>query len=164
MVLQDLGQRISRALATISSASLIDEKVLDACLKEICTALLQSDVNVRVVSKLRNNVKKKVNLPEMAEGLNKQKVIEKAVYEELVAMLDAGDDAAKRQEPKKGKPFVVMFVGLQGAGKTTTCTKYAWFYKRKGFKPAMVCADTFRAGESLGPRSSVSCFTTVTVA
>jgi signal recognition particle subunit SRP54 len=40
-----------------------------------------------------------------------------------------------------------MFVGLQGSGKTTTCTKYAYYYKKKGFKPALVCADTFRAGE-----------------
>ena len=39
-----------------------------------------------------------------------------------------------------------MFVGLQGCGKTTTCTKYAYHYQRKGFKPALICADTFRAG------------------
>ena len=43
---------------------------------------------------------------------------------------------------------MVMFVGLQGSGKTTTCTKYAYYYKKKGFKPALVCADTFRAGEA----------------
>lgn len=49
-------------------------------------------------------------------------------------------------DPKKGKKHVVMFVGLQGAGKTTTCSKYANFYKRKGLRPALVCADTFRAG------------------
>ena len=47
---------------------------------------------------------------------------------------------------KKGKPTVVMFVGLQGCGKTTTCTKYAYWHKKKGWKPALVCADTFRAG------------------
>lgn len=48
---------------------------------------------------------------------------------------------------KKGKTNIIMFVGLQGSGKTTTCTKYAYWYKKKGFKPALVCADTFRAGE-----------------
>lgn len=61
-------------------------------------------------------------------------------------MLDGGGVDPKKLELKKGKPNVVMFVGLQGAGKTTTCTKYAYWYKKKGFKPAMVCADTFRAG------------------
>ena len=48
--------------------------------------------------------------------------------------------------PKKGQPAVVLFVGLQGAGKTTTATKYAYYHAKKGFKPALVCADTFRAG------------------
>lgn len=47
---------------------------------------------------------------------------------------------------KKGKVNVVMFVGLQGCGKTTSCTKFAYYYKRKGWKTALVCADTFRAG------------------
>jgi flagellar biosynthesis GTPase FlhF len=41
---------------------------------------------------------------------------------------------------------VIMFVGLQGSGKTTTCTKYAYYYQRKGWKTCLVCADTFRAG------------------
>lgn len=53
---------------------------------------------------------------------------------------------APKWTPKKGGRNVVMFVGLQGAGKTTTCTKFAHYYARKGFKPALVCADTFRAG------------------
>lgn len=68
-----------------------------------------------------------------------------AVFDELCAMLDSGTNP-KKLELKKGKPNVVMFVGLQGAGKTTTCTKYAYWHKKKGFKPALVCADTFRAG------------------
>lgn len=66
-----------------------------------------------------------------------------SVLSELVRMLDPGKPA---YQLKKGKPNVVMFVGLQGSGKTTTCTKYSYYYQRKGFKPAMVCADTFRAG------------------
>lgn len=77
MVLAELGQRISGALASISNAPVVDEAALDACLKEIATALLQSDVNVKIVAKLRNNVKKRVNMEQMAEGLNRQRVIEK---------------------------------------------------------------------------------------
>lgn len=68
-----------------------------------------------------------------------------AVFDELCSMLDSGKDP-KELELKKGRPNIVMFVGLQGAGKTTTCTKYAYWHKKKGFKPALVCADTFRAG------------------
>ncbi|PRW05785.1 signal recognition particle 54 kDa 2 [Chlorella sorokiniana] len=144
MVLAELGQRISQALGSLNSVTVVDEAVLDGVLKEIATALLQADVNVRLVANLRTNVKKRVNMEQLASGLNKQKVIEKAVFDELCAMLDGGDP--KKTELRKGKNNVVMFVGLQGAGKTTTCTKYAHLFKKKGFKPALVCADTFRAG------------------
>eukprot|EP00775_Hariotina_reticulata_P009896 gene9896-10053_t len=167
MVLNELGNKITSALAAMSNQMVIDEKVLDACLKEICAALLQADVNVKLVAGLRNNIKKRVNVEELAAGLNKRKIIEKAVFDELCSILDSGHEAAKdssskdskdsskskdKQQPsrvgelKKGKTSVVMFVGLQGSGKTTTCTKYAYYYKKKGWKPALVCADTFRAG------------------
>jgi signal recognition particle subunit SRP54 len=145
MVLNELGSRIGAALAAMSNATVIDEAVLDTCLKAICTALLQADVNVKLVMGLRSNVKKRVNIADVPAGLNVRRLIEKAVYDEMVSMLDSGIDP-KTQELKKGKPNVVMFVGLQGCGKTTTCTKYAYHFKRKGFKPALVCADTFRAG------------------
>jgi signal recognition particle subunit SRP54 len=143
MVLAELGQSITSALAKAATSRTLDQSILDEILKEIATALLQADVNVKLVAQLRNNVKRKVNMDDMAGGLNKQRVIEQAVFSELCAILDPG---TKKLEPKKGKTNVVMFVGLQGAGKTTTCTKYAYFYKKKGFKPALVCADTFRAG------------------
>nr|XP_023920554.1 signal recognition particle 54 kDa protein 2-like isoform X2 [Quercus suber] len=58
-------------------------------------------------------------------------------------MLDPGKPSFT---PKKAKPSVVMFVGLQGSGKTTTCTKYAYYHQKKGWRPSLVCADTFRAG------------------
>jgi signal recognition particle GTPase len=117
-------------------------------------------VNVRLVAGLRNNIKKRVNMEELAVGLNKRKIIEKAVFDELCGILDSGSssssgkdggkDSGKAPPPswqlKKGRPAVVMFVGLQGSGKTTTCTKYAYWHKKKGWKPALVCADTFRAG------------------
>jgi signal recognition particle subunit SRP54 len=141
MVLADLGKSITKAISTLSTSLTIDEKVLDECLKEICKALLQADVNVKQVSGLRNGIKKRVNIEQLAAGLNKQKVIEKAVFDELCDMLNSGVDP-KKVELKKGKDktSVVMFVGLQGSGKTTTCTKYAYYHKKKGWKPCLVCA------------------------
>ncbi len=56
------------------------------------------------------------------------------------------DPGKKPYQPKRGKPSVIMFVGLQGAGKTTTVAKYALHYSRARYKTCMVCADTFRAG------------------
>ncbi|GBB94878.1 hypothetical protein RclHR1_02430019 [Rhizophagus clarus] len=143
MVLADLGRRINSALAQINKEPVIDAKVLDALLKEICAALLGADVNVRLVSTLRNNVKNTVNIQELAAGINKRKLIQKAVLDELCKLVEPGVEPYK---PKKGKVNIIMFVGLQGSGKTTTCTKLAYHYQRKGWKVCLVCADTFRAG------------------
>eukprot|EP01025_Chloroclados_australasicus_P010089 TRINITY_DN13955_c0_g1_i4.p1 TRINITY_DN13955_c0_g1~~TRINITY_DN13955_c0_g1_i4.p1 ORF type:complete len:491 (+),score=95.19 TRINITY_DN13955_c0_g1_i4:215-1687(+) len=147
MVLEEIGQRITKALSSMSQASQIDQQVFDECIKEICNTLVRSDVEAKLVFQLRNNIKKRVNFEELAAGIDKRKVIEKAVHDELCTLLDgSGDSEKKLYELKKGKQNVVMFVGLQGNGKTTTCMKYAYYYKKKGFKPAMVCADTYRAG------------------
>ncbi|KAH6782035.1 Signal recognition particle [Perilla frutescens var. hirtella] len=143
MVLAQLGGSITRALQQMSNATIIDEKVLNDCLNEITRALLQSDVQFKLVRDMQTNIKKIVNLDDLAAGHNKRKIIQQAVFNELCQILDPGKPAFT---PKKGKTSVVMFVGLQGSGKTTTCTKYAFHHQKKGYKPALVCADTFRAG------------------
>jgi len=56
------------------------------------------------------------------------------------------DAGVKSWTPVKGKQNVIMFVGLQGSGKTTTCTKLAYYYQKRGWKTCLVCADTYRAG------------------
>lgn len=66
-----------------------------------------------------------------------------AVFDELVKLVDPHNEPFK---PKKGRANVIMFVGLQGSGKTTSCTKLARYYQARGFKSCLVCADTFRAG------------------
>lgn len=145
MVLAELGMKITAALKKLNTASVIDEAVLAEILKDITNALLSADVNVNQALRLRENVKKKVKLNEKEAGsvINLKKVIQKAVVGELSAMLDPGIEP---YQPKKGKANIIMFVGLQGSGKTTTCTKLAYYYQRKGWKIALVCADTFRAG------------------
>ncbi|GAA93538.1 hypothetical protein E5Q_00182 [Mixia osmundae IAM 14324] len=145
MVLADLGKRINGALSQLSAASVIDEQVLDSILKEIATALFEADVNVKLVANLRNKVKTKV-APALGSSGNKKSVIQRAVFDELVQLVDPGPEAAAPFTPKKGQSNVIMFVGLQGAGKTTSCTKLAIHYKRRGYKTCLVCADTFRAG------------------
>ena len=112
-------------------------------LKEICSALLSADVNVRLVQSLRKSIKSTVNFSSLSPAVNKKRVIQKAVFDELVALVDPHADPFR---PKKGRSNVIMFVGLQGAGKTTTCTRLARHYQMRGFRTALVCADTFRAG------------------
>ncbi|RKP26805.1 SRP54-type protein [Syncephalis pseudoplumigaleata] len=152
MVLSELGSRVNKALRQLADAPVVDEQLLDAILREICAALLASDVNVKLVQNLRTNIKSVVNIRELAAGINKKRLIQKAgtarasmdaVMDELCRLVDPGVEAWK---PKKGRANVIMFVGLQGSGKTTTCTKLASHYHRKGWKTALVCADTFRAG------------------
>ena len=88
---------------------------------------------------LRKAIQTRAALEEECAGANRRKLIQKAVVEELTNMVDPG---VKPKEMKKGEANVIMFVGLQGAGKTTTIAKFANHYQRKGFKCCMVCADT----------------------
>lgn len=143
MVLADLGRKITAALRSLSTATVINEEVLNSMLKEICAALLAADVNVVLVKKLRENVRSVIDFDEMAAGLNKRRMIQSAVFKELVKLIDPG---VKAWQPVKGQNNIIMFVGLQGSGKTTTCTKMAYYYQKKGWKTCLVCADTFRAG------------------
>lgn len=112
-------------------------------IKEIASALLEADVNVRLVQQLRKSIKATVNFKELPPAVNKKRLIQKAVFDELVNLVNPHSEPFK---PKKGRSNVIMFVGLQGAGKTTTCTKLARHYQARGFKACLVCADTFRAG------------------
>ena len=76
MVLAQLGTSISRALQQMSNATIIDEKVLNECLNEITRALLQSDVQFKLVRDMQTNIKKIVNLDDLAAGHNKRKIIQ----------------------------------------------------------------------------------------
>lgn len=144
MVLEDLGKQITGALSKLNRSSVISEEVLDEILKDIVKALLQADVNIRLVSELRNNVKAKCNLEDLQQGgANKTRQIRTAVFNELVNMLTPDREA---YQPVKGETNIFMFVGLQGSGKTTTVSKFAHHWARKGWKTCMVCCDTFRAG------------------
>jgi signal recognition particle subunit SRP54 len=84
MVLAELGGRISRALQQMSNATLIDEKVLAECLNEISRALLQADVQFKMVMNMQNNIKKIVNLDDLAAGHNKRKIIQPVSRESLI--------------------------------------------------------------------------------
>jgi signal recognition particle subunit SRP54 len=122
MVLLDLGKRINGALASLAHRPKIDEEALEGVLKEICRALLESDVNVRLVQDLRKNIRSVIDFDELAKSpaASQRKLIQKAVFEELVSLVNPG---VEPWTPSKGKSNIVMFVGLQGSGKTTSCTK-----------------------------------------
>lgn len=118
MVLADLGRKITSALRSLGNATIINQEVLDGLLKEVCKALLEADVNIKLVKQLRENVKKVIDFEEMAAGLNKRRMIQMAVFKELVKLVDPG---VKAWQPTKGKANVIMFVGLQVGIDTCYC-------------------------------------------
>jgi len=147
MVLADLGKRINGAVNSALSNTQDDfATAVDSMLKGIVTALLEADVNIALVSKLRNNIKSKLmeNKGKSMTNVQTKKLIQKTVFDELCNLVDCHD--GEQFKPKKKKTNVIMFVGLQGSGKTTSCTKLAVYYAKRGFKVGLVCADTFRAG------------------
>ncbi|EDR26502.1 signal recognition particle 54 kDa protein [Entamoeba dispar SAW760] len=143
MVLSQLGSSLVTALRKMTSSTVVDEEVINTLLKEIETSLLGEDVNPIFIRQMVNNIKKKINSEDIPDGIDKRKLIKDSVFEELINLVDPKTEPFK---PKKGKTCVLMMVGLQGAGKTTTITKLALYYKNRGYKPAVVGADTFRAG------------------
>ncbi|UKK00639.2 signal recognition particle protein 2 [Theileria orientalis] len=143
MVLAELSTQITQAFRKLHSTTVISEAVIEEVIGDIVRALLMADVNVKLVHKLKENIKRlNKNNADMI-GANKRRYLQKIVVDELVAMLTT---EKKPYVPVKGRPNVIMFVGLQGAGKTTSCTKFAYHYQRKGWRTALICADTFRAG------------------
>ncbi|CRG94696.1 signal recognition particle SRP54, putative [Plasmodium gallinaceum] len=143
MVLTELGTQITNAFRKLQSATVVDDNVIEECLKEVIRALILSDINISYLKDIKSNIKNNIEKNIDIYGNNKKKLVQKYVVEELINLLEGKKES---YVPKKGKRNVILFVGLQGSGKTTTCTKYAHYYQKKGFKTALVCADTFRAG------------------
>jgi len=155
MVLAELGGRLRSSLHRLQGGrgdDAITTETLDAVLKDIGDALAESDVKVDLVTGLKDNIRKKVGdavseNTASTSNANLARQVQKAVVDELTSMLTpSGDGASKPYVMRRGKPNVILFVGLQGAGKTTSIAKFAHHYQRRGWKTAMVCADTFRAG------------------
>jgi signal recognition particle subunit SRP54 len=77
MVLQDLGRRINAAVSDLTRSSNVDEKAFDGMIKEICNALIEADVNIKLVAGLRKSIRGTVNFKDLAPGANKKKLIQK---------------------------------------------------------------------------------------
>jgi signal recognition particle subunit SRP54 len=152
MVLAELGGKLRQSLKKLQTASSIDEELITSILSEVSRALIESDVNVQTVVTVRNNIKatamEYIDSKAPADSASQvealRRTIQRSLIQELVRILSPAGKTPYRM--KRNKPNVILFVGLQGAGKTTTIAKYAHYYQRRGFKTAMVCADTFRAG------------------
>ncbi len=140
-MLDKLGENLNKAINRIKNAVFVDKKLIKEVVRDIQRALLQADVNVKLVLKISKEIERRALEEEVPKGLSKKEHIIKIVYEELVKLL--GEEAKKLEiDPKKRNVF--MLVGIQGSGKTTTAAKLARYIKKQGLRPALIAADTYR--------------------
>jgi len=159
MVLEKLGSSLKNTLSKIAKSMFVDEKLINELVKDIQRALLQADVNVKLVFELTNKIRERIKSEKDVKGLTKKEQLINIVYEELVNFL--GKEAYKIEV--KGKPFKIMLVGLFGSGKTTTAGKLARFFTKRGSKVALVGLDIHRPAamdqiEQVGKGANVPVF------
>ncbi len=136
-----IGDRLSNAIKNIKGMGRITEENIDGAMREIRMALLEADVNYQVVKEFIKNVKEKALGMEVQKSLKPDELFIKIVKDELVELL-GGDEAPLNVD---GNPAILMLVGLQGSGKTTTCGKLANYLRKKhAKKPLLVACDIYR--------------------
>jgi len=140
-----LAERVQSAIEKIARKGRIDKETLEKGLREIKLALLEADVNYKIVSDFIKDVREKALGAEVVKGVNPAQQLVKIVYDELVKAL--GGETAKLD--LKGKPAVILLIGLQGSGKTTTAAKLGAYLKKQGKKVLLTSADVYRPAAML---------------
>ena len=136
-----LGDRLTSAIKNIKGMGKITEDNIADAMREIRMALLEADVNYEIVKEFTNNVKEKALGLDVSKSLRPEEVFIKLIKDELVTLL--GNEASFLEVNKK--PTILMLVGLQGSGKTTTAGKLANFLRKKyNKKPLLVACDIYR--------------------
>ena len=137
---ESLSGRLQAIASRLRAKARITDAELDAALREVRLALLEADVDFRVVKEFVTGVRGRVVGAELQSGLHPGQQIVKAVHDELVRALGG----ERRLLRLAGNPAVILLVGLQGSGKTTTAAKLAVRLRRDGRHPLLVAADVYR--------------------
>jgi signal recognition particle subunit SRP54 len=135
-----LSERLRATLASLTGRGRVTEADVDAAMREIRLALLEADVNFKVVKDFTTRVRERAVGAEILGSLTAGQQVVKIVHDELVEMLSVGD----RTFHLSGNPAVVALVGLQGSGKTTSAAKLARHVIRMGRRPMLAAADPYR--------------------
>ena len=142
MAFESLSDKLSGIFKKIRGQARLTEKNMDDMLKEIRVALLEADVNYKVVKEFTNNIKEKAIGQDVLAKLNPSQMLVKIVHDELVELLGSDDSEIHYQN---NRPTVIMLVGLQGSGKTTSAGKLAYLMKNKLNKKVLLAAgDVYR--------------------
>ena len=140
--MEGLRQGLARVISLIRREALIDRRTIRRILRELQRELLKADVSPELVLELSRRVEERAMREELPVGFSRRELLLKILYEELVKLL--GGESRYELKPKRGS--VILLVGLQGSGKTTTAAKLAYYYMKKGLKVGLVCADNYRPG------------------
>lgn len=158
---EDLSQNIQEAFRKLRGHGKLTEKDIDKALKDVRMALLSADVNYKIVRQFEKNVKARAVDTEILSKLTPAQSVIKIVNEELTALM--GGKTAKLNISSH-PPTIILMVGLQGSGKTTSAGKLALAMKKQGKRPALVAADIYRPAaikqlQVLGEQVGVPVFT-----
>src|SRR6266403_5533223 len=138
---ENLSEKLQRAFKTLRGQATLTEEHIQEALRQIRLALLEADVNFKVVKQLIDQIQAKAVGQEVATALSPGEQVIKIVRDEMVAVL--GKDTAKLKFASQ-PPTVVLMAGLQGSGKTTTSGKLAAWLKKGGHRPMLVSVDVYR--------------------
>ena len=142
MAFDSLSEKLQGVFKNLKSKGRLTEADVKAALKEVKMALLEADVNFKVVKQFTNTVTERAIGSDVMNGLNPGQMVIKIVNEELVNLM--GSDVTDITFGTGGAITTIMMVGLQGAGKTTTTAKLAGKVKQRGKKPLLVACDVYR--------------------
>ncbi len=142
MAFESLTEKLQNVFKKLRSKGRLTEDDVKAALKEVKMALLEADVSFKVVKQFTNSVKEKAIGSDVMNGLNPGQTVIKFVNDELVALM--GSETTEIALRPSNEVTVIMMLGLQGAGKTTTAAKLAGKFKEKGKKPLLVACDVYR--------------------
>ncbi len=137
-----LTEKLNGVFRLLGNRGRLTEKDIDEAMRQVRLALLEADVNFKVVKEFIGRVKERSLGKDVMESLSPAQQVIKIVNEELIAIL--GDEKSARLVSASQPPAVLMMVGLQGSGKTTTSAKLALHLKHNGQKPLLVAADNRR--------------------
>ena len=138
---ENLSDRLSSAFRNLRGQGQLTEENVQAGLREVRLALLEADVNFKVVKDFVENVRGKCLGQEVVRGVSPAQQVVKIVHDELVALL-GGETAELNLQGQE--PAVIMLVGLQGSGKTTSAGKIANLLRKRKMRPYLVPADVYR--------------------
>lgn len=142
MAFDSLSDKMQNVFKKLRSKGLLDEADVKEAMKEVKRALLEADVNFKVVKNFVNTVTEKAIGEDVMKGLNPGQMVIKIVKDELVSLM--GEEVVEMKLLPSNEQTIIMMCGLQGAGKTTTVAKLAGQYKNKGKKPLLVACDIYR--------------------